>query len=132
MKCSNCGNKIPEEKLRRNSLTCSTQCAKEREDGIYKELNPAPTIPSGTRGAVSELRACVDLMERGFEVFHSVSPDSSCDLAVLKDDRLLRVEVRTGHYKRSGGYSYPGKVRADMLAVVLHDQIVYEPPLEAI
>lgn len=95
-------------------------------------------LSSGTVGAVSELLTCVDLLQRGFEVFRAVSPACSCDLAILKDGRLLRVEVRTGavYEKQDGTVGHylvrPDKEKSDILAIVDRQSgtITYEPAFE--
>lgn len=73
--------------------------------------------------------ASVDLLEKGFEVFRSLSPNCSCDLIIQKDNKLQRVEVRTGFvYKEKIAVSR--KIRADILAIVLpKGKIIYEPNL---
>jgi len=113
---------------------CSDECArteatrKEREG--MSQFNPPDLVNTGTRGAISELRVAADLLERGFEVFRSVSPSSPCDFAIFRDGELLRLEVRTGHYDRSGKpykYSYFDRSKADVLAMVYKDKICYNP-----
>lgn len=90
-------------------------------------------IPRGTTGAVSELRVAADLLERGYEVFRAVSPSCSCDLAVLKDGKLVRVEVRTGYESPTGrrhlGISLDERHRYDIAAGVFPSEIVYSPSL---
>ena len=100
---------------------------------LYLRHNPpASKLPAGTVGAIAELRVSVDLLSKGYEVFRALNPSCPCDLAILCDNRLFRVEVRTAH--RSG---YTGKVYCDpskkeyydILAQVLPEQIVYIPEL---
>ena len=83
------------------------------------------------RGAVSEMRVTIDLTERGYEVFKSINPSCSCDIAILKNGSLLRVEVTTGRFKPNGGLLYPNhaKDNFDILAIVLPSgEINYIPP----
>jgi hypothetical protein len=84
-------------------------------------------------GAANELRVAADLILKGYDVFRALSPQCVCDLAILKDKRLLRVEVRTGQpSKRRTKPFWPKRKQvnnADIWAVVLPDQIYYEPPL---
>jgi len=130
--CRSCRGPIPPEK-RPTAIYCSRRCNHAKASQVIQEVNPVlGTVPTGTRGAISELRVCADLLEKGYEVFRAVSPAASCDLAALRNGELLRIEVRTGTYKLTGGISYPKNIKADVLAVVLHNQIVYEPPLEAL
>lgn len=86
---------------------------------------------------MAELIAAVDLMRMGYEVFRAISPDCRCDLAVVKDNRLLRIQARTGHRNEDGTIAFPKKNtdagRHDHYAVVLHGEaVVYIPPLEAL
>ncbi len=84
-------------------------------------------MPKTTSGAISEYRAIADLLAKGFEVFRSAALASSCDLAILKDNSLFRVEVRTGKRSATGKVYRPvQKVNTDILATVLPDQIIYE------
>lgn len=58
-----------------------------------------------------------------------MSPSCSCDLAIMKNKKLYRVEVRSGYILRNGNISTDRNHKADVLAVVLHkeNKIVYEP-----
>lgn len=79
---------------------------------------------------MSELRVAVDLMDKQYEVFRSISPACSCDLAILKGNKLIRVEVTTGTKAYTpGNITHPPKdaSRYDVLAVVIGDSIVYKP-----
>jgi len=114
---------------------CSPKCSDAYWKGKYLELNPFKGKTSATTGAISELRACVDLLAKGYDVFRALSPNCPCDLAVLKDNKLLRIEVRTGHVSTSGKlYRTKGKGdeinNIDIYAWVLPDRIIYEPELE--
>lgn len=112
---------------------CSNTCRKEVAAKRFRDRNPAPTVSSGTRGAIGELIVCADLLNKGYEVFRSVSPSCSCDLAVLKDGKLLRIEVRTGHWTLGGKLTYSKSPkdleRSDVFAVIVGDQIYYIPDL---
>jgi len=80
------------------------------------------------------MRVSTDLLMHGAEVFRALSPNCSCDLIILKDGKLLRVEVTTGHELLNGRVIHPKKTFAkrDLLAVVLWDgRIEYRPALEA-
>jgi hypothetical protein len=108
---------------------CSKPCRKSFCETPY--IKPYGNIPTGTVGAIGELRVACDLMARGFEVFRAVSPSCSCDLAVIKNGKLFRIEVRTGYIS-----SYSGKrctnipkdsTKLDVLAVAFPDKITYTP-----
>ncbi len=77
-------------------------------------------LSTGTKGAVSELRVAVDLLDRGWEVFRSLSPTCSCDLIARRDGVTVDIEVRSGTRNKSGTLSYSQRnVRAALVAVVL-------------
>jgi hypothetical protein len=101
----------------------------------YRKANPPTGVPSGTVGAIGELLVAADLMRKGYAVFRSMSPACPCDIAILKDGVLSRVEVTTGKKLPSGKIMYPPhKTHTyDILAIVLYDHgapaIVYEPEL---
>jgi len=71
----------------------------------------------------------VDLLARGYEVFHAFSPSCSCDLAILKDRSLLRVEVKTGYrWKGKVHHAKPRDGCFDIIAVVIEGEpVIYEP-----
>ena len=82
-----------------------------------------------TVGAIGELRVCADLLAKGDKVFRSVSASCSCDLVIIRNGILLRVEVKTGYIRLDGTYSVSTEARAsnaDILAVVLPEKIIYE------
>lgn len=134
--CEGCGGEIPEERQRRGALYCSDNCRRELFKKLYKTGNPRPQNTStGTTGVVSELRVAIDLLYRGYNVFRALSPNGPCDLAILKEDKLLKVEVKTAYYSPHGGSIHMPKPRTkdyDVLASVLHDKIIYEPSLDGL
>jgi hypothetical protein len=93
-------------------------------------------LPTGTVGAIAELAVAVDLMDRGYEVFRALSPSCSCDLAVLMNGTLIRIEVRSGYLRNASTkllFSKPARDdgRFDIYAVVLHSDprnIIYLDP----
>ena len=88
---------------------------------------------SSTGGAAAELLVCADLLLKGFGVFRSVSPTCSCDLVALKDDKLARIEVKSG-YRTIEGFIRPNQSydasKYDILAVVVGAEIAYFPDLD--
>lgn len=125
MECIGCGSEIPEKRTRRHARFCSNHCRELTDRANYQKKNMRKTeVPTGTRGAMSELLVCADLMGLGYEVFRNVSPHASCDLAILRDGKLMRVEVTTGVYTASGKRFFPSKgqpgVKFDLLAVVYY------------
>jgi len=89
-------------------------------------------LVSGTVGALSELGAASDLLNRGYEVLRSVSPACSCDLVVSKDGKLSKNKMRTGRQAvNTGKIQYPtNRFRADHFAAVFPDRVFYEPNLD--
>ena len=135
--CCHCRSTIPEKRILRHSKYCSNIC---RKDAEYKARCPTyepSKVSSGVIGAMHELLVSADLMRRGYEVFRALSPACSCDLVILKEGRLLRVEVRTAQKSISGKLSWTNSKkdigRSDMLALVVEGRdIVYLPSLDTI
>ena len=73
----------------------------------------------------------MDLLQKGYVVYRAIEGTASCDLAVLKNGRLLRIEVTTGHRKPYGGVGTPKKDarKFDILAITLPETILYRPDL---
>jgi|GEM_PF-3063668 len=136
--CLWCGDQLPMLKTRfghykRGRKYCCVKCRKAHDDLRYKDLNPAPSVSTPTRGTISELIVATDLLTRGFAVFRSMSPSCECDLAILRGRDLLWVEVTTGTLGAHGKIVYPSKnpAKYDVLAVVIKDDraIRYLPEL---
>jgi hypothetical protein len=135
---------------------CSTACSRAYWLAAYQKDrgNYSKDLSTGTVGAISELRVCADLLAKGYEVFRAVSQSCSCDLAILKNQKLTRIdpefspigeiffstfaaskstriEVRTGFETAKGKIHAPRKYfRADIMAIVLPSRIIYEPDIE--
>ena len=130
--CIVCGNEIPDARRGKNAKYCSKECLLRYQSQGYHDKNISSHLPAGTVGAISEYRAVSDLLQKGFEVFRAVSPCCSCDLAILKNGILLRIEVRTGHYDTHGKpikSAVNQKHKADILALILPNEIQYIPEL---
>lgn len=131
MICKQCGKEFSGT---RQCDFCSNPC---RRHAWFKENyipSPHKHLDRANTGAISELRVAVDLLSKNFEVFRALSPHCSCDLAVLKDGKLLRIEVRTGRAAGNGKSMFwtkpkKDKTRYDIFAVVLEDRILYTPQL---
>ena len=93
-------------------------------------------LTKGVRGALSELTVCSDLLLRGFEVFRAVFPTASCDLLVMRKNKIYRVEVKTVKaFKDSIAMpTYLNESKFDIVAFVVKDinVIIYNPKLEEI
>jgi len=98
---------------------------------VRKALNPPTGVYSpGTTGAIKEYEVVIDLLSKGYDVYRSCSPNSSCDLVATKGPRTIRLEVAIGYYAgKDGRYTYNRHQGSsdffDIIAVVLHDKIVY-------
>ena len=116
-------------------LFCSIPCYGKNQRKLYCDKNIySNKIPSGTVGAIHELIVCCDLMRKGFDVYRSLSQSCPCDLAVVKDGKLLRIEVTTAHKSSTGKNLHPSKDtdNFDILALAFHDgKIEYIPTLES-
>jgi hypothetical protein len=88
-----------------------------------------PLIPSGTVGAITELKVSVDLMSKGFHVFRALSPNAPCDLFAMKGGSQFEIEVRTAYRNPRTGKVYVNKenIRARYIAMVAGDDVIYEP-----
>lgn len=130
--CLRCPNVVPVKRRRYKAKFCSKACLRADQNSRYQEINERLPLSTGTIGAIAELAVATDLMRRGHEVFRALSPASSCDLAVVKDGALLRVEVRSGYRTGKGqvrcNLSKKDEGRYDLLAIYLagEDDIVYE------
>lgn len=135
--CEHCGsvfqlNKEDGKKIRR---FCSRRCSSIAWYKNWKSKNgwvPRPKVlgPSAV-GALNEMLVISDLINKGHEVYRAISAGSPCDLVIVRDTDILRVEVTTGRNSPSGKYYVPngkrGKTTHDVLAVVLNGKIIYEP-----
>lgn len=132
--CQSCKKDISTE--RSNKKFCGKECKKKFVNEKYGIKFDKDVVNTSTRGAINELLICCDLMKRGYHVFRAVSPDTSCDIAIVKGNTLFRVEVTTGHILSSGGkVFYPQKdsSKFDILAVcVSNGTIMYFPDIETI
>ena len=83
---------------------------------------------------MNELLVAADLIRRGYHVFRCLSPHGPCDLAILRDNALLKVEVGSASRSQSGALyrvKKPAHYDFDILALIDHSGVIhYEPPLE--
>jgi hypothetical protein len=132
--CINCSGNIPSHIVRRTkgaAKYCDPSCMQEYRRKLYAGQNTIWGVASATVGAVNELRVSVDLVVRGYAVFRALSPACPCDLVVLHDGRVFRVEVTTGHRSVTGNLQYPKKdpMLYDVLAVVCRTPLFTSPKL---
>lgn len=129
--CVTCNKPIVNLLMGRPRKFCNTRCEKRFRSIERRELNPPSNLPNATTGAISELKVSIDLLSKGYNVFRALSPSCPCDLAILMDGELLKVEVTTGRYTVGGKATYAAhdETKFDILAVVLPDSIMYYPSL---
>ena len=122
-----------------NQRYCSKECGTSARALIWG-VGERTRLATASRGAVSEMVAACDLMERGYEVFRALSPACSCDLIALGPDGALRIEVRTGRrntvtgqlmFARNDGRGTTKRSDGDLdhYAIVASTQVAYDPPL---
>lgn len=93
---------------------CSKKCnQKNHKDKLYAWNNVTGDIGKDQQGAISELAASVFLMRKGYEVFRAFNPAAPCDLVALKDDQVLRVQVKTV-WQREDGTFYNNRFDSDI------------------
>ena len=108
---------------------CSQQCANDASNIVIYAHNPS--IPQGNKGAIGELQVCVDLLQKGYEVFRSVSAHAAYDLIATKEDVLYRIEVRSASMGRESGKIYVnsyGTGHRDLLALYTPNGVLYLNP----
>lgn len=109
---------------------CSNSVINKKATAQFIRANTSP-ISGHTKGAIQELRIAIDLMNKGFHVFRSLSPSCPCDLVAMKDGISHLVEVKSGIRLKSGKVFYEKtKVPYVCYAVGLHDGIYYTKELK--
>ena len=134
---------VPFTNARPNARYCGQLCRQTFYARRYQQatgrsviengVESAP-LTSGTRGALSELLACADLMRRGFHVFRAVSPSCPCDLVVWgQNGTVLRIEVKSAGRNPSTGTILAATSKRnefDVICYVLEGEVIYDPPVE--
>jgi len=135
-KCLNCSK--PFTTGREHQKFCSRDCNVAYSGKNWRETNAIDkSICTGSVGAASEMLVAADLLLKGYHVFRSMSPACPCDLAILKGNKMLRVEVTTAYRTPSGRIqssktaAVKSSERHDILAYVIRttQEIIYEPEL---
>jgi len=132
--CDNCGDPIPEKRLRKGARFCKDECRAEFHRNRFGAENPKAKYASPTVGTISELLVAADLLRNGFAVFRAMSPACDCDLIVMRGRKLCRVEVKTAYKALNSEKLYVSikdRTLFDVLALVRHGQIQYEPDIYA-
>src|SRR6266536_2821533 len=118
MECANqqCRKTFNPTKSQPQQKFCTTECRAAVSHAKHRGLSSK--INTGTTGAMGEILVTYDLMQRGYEVFRSISPTGSCDLLAMKEKAIIRVEVTKGHrYVNALRFPAHDPARYDLLAV---------------
>jgi len=98
-------------------------CSKECKDKFYNRISTFPHLPSATVGTIGELVVATDLLKKGYEVYRPLSPSCSADLLVEKEQKIFKIEIRTGYIQKDGKLVYSHiNIRASILAIVVHSE----------
>ena len=91
---------------------CSITCRKNKHNEILgRTVYGDNIIPSGSVGAIAELRVAAKLLEMGYSVFRAISQSCYCDLIAIKENKKLEIEVRTAYKALSGKLAFSPVLR---------------------
>ena len=86
-------------------------------------------------GSISETLVVLHLLRHGYDVFVGYHGNERIDLVALKNDTVLRIEVRTGRRSKHGNHRmiWPWgpkdrEKHLDLLAIVIGDEIHWFNP----
>ena len=139
--CKTCGISIINRGENGGRRTyCSEECSKEGHQrdqlGRRRECNLQARLGlrGGTIGAINEQVVAIDLIKRGYEVYHAFDPTHPFDLLAIRGDLTLKIEVKTETVLPSGLRFLnmkKGQIgKHDILARVANlSEITYVPPL---
>lgn len=94
-------------------------------------LRVHPNTPTKHIGSSSELAVCIDLLDKGYEVFRNVSSHGHPDIMAHNNkQKILKIEVTTGYINKltnQRGYSMTDKKpeHCNVIAVCYIDTITY-------
>lgn len=94
--CRYCSGPMSIERQKRHAIVCSKACASKQKAADYRRENgDRGSLSTGTTGALAELVVGADLLRRGYAVYRALSPSAPCDLIILQNGKMWRVEVRS-------------------------------------
>lgn len=103
---------------------CTTYCRK-RKYQVKNTVLPL-LIDNSVLGAKSELLVAVDLLNKGYEVFRSLTLKSRIDLVIMNENKQCKtIQVKTNSNNHS--LDKYKQEYADILAIVIKDKIIYIP-----
>lgn len=94
---------------RGNAKYCSPDCIVKKGYRAPKRAYKGK-LSTGTTGAITELKVAAKLMEDGWCVFRSLSPNSPIDLVAIKGVLVRRLEVRTGVKNKNGTSTWSSRL----------------------
>lgn len=108
--CPVCGEKF-KTTANGNQVYCSQTCRGKQEITPYPHIKVvgfeiSDKIPSGSKGAISELLVAADLLAKEYHIFRSMSPHCFCDLIAIKGNLLKKIEVRRGFLTANNSISF--------------------------
>jgi len=123
---------------RPNRKFCDMACKKAYHSQQWREQNPKSPLGALSMQATAELnvlRVCKDLLQRcsSIQLFRALFPAQDCDLIAMDwgiPATYWRIEVTSGNYTGAGNVTHPKRDarKYDVLAVVIGEEIVYQPP----
>ena len=141
-KCLCCGKQFEYHQSnpnKRKTKYCSNECSiksnQQNQSKKRKKLNLARKLglSGGVTGKINENIVAIDLLKKGFSVYLAYEDTHPLDLLAIKDNQILKIEVKTGIVLPSGLITYAMKKsqnkKHDILAVVTNlNDIKYNPP----
>lgn len=132
--CANC-NKPFITSYSKQKYCCPDCLAKgtNEENYSFRTLYPNLNITTAQVGYVSLMKVCIDLIFKEYEVFTSIH-EASCDIIALKNNKMVRIEVKTGYFRNSKfrtGATKHQEGKYDIFAAYdpKHDKVIYSPKL---
>jgi hypothetical protein len=132
--CGHCHAPISPSRQRRYAKWCSKRCG----DSFRYGAKEHSTVSAGTRNTIARFLVCADLLMRGLKPFIASAPSDEGDVAIFKNDKFLRMKIKSGRRRTSGDkgltYSKSAKGMCDVLAIVIGNEgnaIEYWPPVES-
>lgn len=130
--CENCGSNIP-KKVKHLSIRkyCNKKCSREFYRKNYRSQNPLEGMGTDKIGKINEMLVCIDLIKKKYEVYTKLG-SSSFGILILKNNKIMKISVTTGHFSPSGKLVYytGRKDGFDILAVVTPKGIQYFPEFD--
>lgn len=128
--CKQCQNPLSEKRKQYNAIFCGSNCLRL----WYKEQRPKREHSGHVTGTLSCLIVATDLTRKGWEVYFPFDR-AICDLIAIKEDKVIRLEVRAATRILSGELrwgKWPKRDEGKTYAAVALDsgeEVVYEPQI---